>query len=237
MKYQRIMLKLSGEGLMGYQSFGIDPSVMDSIADEIVGLHKAGVKVAITVGGGNIFRGVSGASAGMNRIEADHMGMLATIINAIAIRDVLVRKGVPSTVMSAVHMPTICEPFIQAKALNYYNKGNVLIFAAGTGNPFFTTDSGAALRASEMECDAILKATQVDGVYTADPKKDPSAKKYDVISYEEVLAKDLRVMDMAAVSIAKESNIPLIVFALKDKNAMLDVVNGKGSFTIVQGEK
>ncbi len=236
MKYQRIMLKLSGEGLMGYQSFGIDPVVMEDIADEIVSVYNKGVKIAVTVGGGNIFRGVSGSSAGMNRVEADHMGMLATIINAIAMRDVLTRKGVPTIVMSAVHMPTICEPFIQSKALHRFKKGTVIIFAAGTGNPFFTTDSGAALRAAEMECDAILKATQVDGVYSDDPKKNPDAKRYDSITYDEVLTKNLKVMDMAAVALAKESNIPLIVFSLKDKGTMLEVLEGKGKCTIVQGE-
>ncbi len=236
MKYQRIMLKLSGEGLMGYQSFGIDPVVIDEIAEEIVEAHKSGVKIALTVGGGNIFRGVSGASAGMNRVEADHMGMLATIINAIAVRDVLTRKGVEAVVMSAVHMPTICEPFIQAKALHSFNKGKIIIFAAGTGNPFFTTDSGAALRAAEMECDAIFKATQVDGIYTDDPKKNPNAIKYDKITYDEVLSKNLRFMDLTAVALAKDANIPVIVFALKNKNAMINVIQGKGDYTIVQGE-
>ncbi len=236
MKYQRVMLKLSGEGLMGYQSFGIDPVVIDDMADEIVAVHNAGIKISLTVGGGNIFRGVSGSSVGMNRVEADHMGMLATVINAIAIRDVLTRKGIPAIVMSAVHMPTICEPFIQAKALKYFNQNTVIIFAAGTGNPFFTTDSGAALRASEMECDVLLKATQVDGIYDKDPKTNPDAIRYDVITYDEVLTKNLKVMDMAAVALAKDMSIPLVVFSLKEKGSMLQVLQGQGKYTIVQGE-
>ena len=233
MKYKRIMLKLSGEGLMGDKSFGLDENMLSSIADEIKAVHDAGVQVAIVIGGGNIFRGLSGAAGGMDRVRADHMGMLATVINSLALQDALERKGVSARVVSGVVMPTICEPYVQPRVKKKLADGSVIIFAAGTGNPFFTTDTGAALRAAEMGCEAIFKATQVDGVYSADPKKDKNAVRYEKVSYDEVLVKQLKVMDAAAIALARDNNISIVVFSMHEKKALYRALAGEGAFTLI----
>lgn len=231
--YRRVLLKLSGEGLMGSGEYGLDPATLDRIADEVKVVHDMGVEVALVIGGGNIFRGVSKAAEGIERTSADHMGMLATVINALAMQSTLEAKGVATRVLSAIPMTTVCEPYIRRRAARHMEKGRVVIFAAGTGNPFFTTDTAAALRASEMGCDALLKGTQVDGVYTADPKTDPDATRYDKLSYQDVLAQDLRVMDTAAIALARENKVPILVFSIHNPGAFADVVSGKGKFTIV----
>lgn len=233
MKYKRIMLKLSGEGLMGDKSFGLDENMLSSIADEIKAVHDAGVQVAIVIGGGNIFRGLSGAAGGMDRVRADHMGMLATVINSLALQDALERKGVSARVVSGVVMPTICEPYVQPRVKKKLADGSVIIFAAGTGNPFFTTDTGAALRAAEMGCEAIFKATQVDGVYSSDPKKDKNAVRYEKVSYDEVLVKQLKVMDAAAIALARDNNISIVVFSMHEKRALYRALAGEGAFTVI----
>lgn len=231
MKFKRILLKLSGEGLMGEKSFGLDENKLMELAQEIKQVHQEGVQVALVIGGGNIFRGLSGAAGGMDRVSADHMGMLATIINSLAMQDALTRNGVPARVISGVVMPTICEPYIQRKAKHHMEKGEVVIFAAGTGNPFFTTDTGAALRAAEMGCEAIFKATQVDGVYSADPKKDKNAVRFEKVSYDEVLVKNLKVMDAAAIALARDNNIAIVVFSMHGKGALHRALSGEGAFT------
>lgn len=232
-KYKRVLVKLSGEALMGDRDYGLDPTVVDRVAAEIKDVVAKGVEVCVVIGGGNIFRGISGAASGMERATADYMGMLATSINALAMQNALEKVEVQTRVLSAIPMETICEPYIRRRAMRHMEKGRVVIFAAGTGNPFFTTDTAAALRASEMGCDAIIKATKVDGVYTADPKKDPKATRYDTLSYLEVLTKDLGVMDASAVTLARQSRIPIIVFSIFTHGALAEVVQGKGRFTIV----
>ena len=233
MKYNRILLKLSGEGLRGNKSFGLDESMLASIAEEIKIVHDAGVQMAIVIGGGNIFRGLSGAAGGMDRVRADHMGMLATVINSLAMQDALERIGVPARVVSGVMMPTICEPYVQPRVKKKLTDGSVIIFAAGTGNPFFTTDTGAALRAAEMGCEAIFKATQVDGVYSADPKKDKNAVRYEKVSYDEVLIKNLKVMDASAIALARDNNISIVVFSMHEKKALYRALAGEGAFTVI----
>ena len=233
MKYKRILLKLSGEGLMGDKSFGLDENKLFSIAEEIKTVHKKGLQIALVIGGGNIFRGLSGAAKGMDRVSGDHMGMLATVINSLAMQDALNRVGVPARVVSGVTMPTICESYIHRKAKSNLESGDVVIFAAGTGNPYFTTETGAALRAAEMQCGAILKATQVDGVYTADPKKDKNAVRLEKVSYDEVLTKNLKVMDATAIALAKENSIAIIVFSMHEKGALERVLDEKGAFTCI----
>tara|TARA_R110001583_G_scaffold85564_1_gene224171 strand:- start:66306 stop:67160 length:855 start_codon:yes stop_codon:yes gene_type:complete len=233
LKFRRVLLKLSGEGLLGKQQYGLDPDTVDRIASEIKIVHDMGAEVCMVIGGGNIFRGVKGASQGMERATADYMGMLATIMNALAVQNALERHGVPTRVQSAIPMSSVCEPYIRRRAVRHMEKGRVVIFAAGTGNPFFTTDTAAALRAVEMGCDALLKGTQVDGVYTADPKTHPDAVRYDSLTYMDVLAKDLRVMDASAISLARENDIPVIVFSLHNPGAFADVVCAKGTFTII----
>lgn len=233
MKYKRIMLKLSGEGLMGEKTFGLDENMLSALADEIKAVHDAGVQIAIVIGGGNIFRGLSGAAGGMDRVRADHMGMLATVINSLALQDALERKGVSARVVSGVVMPTICEPYVQPRVKKKLADGSVIIFAAGTGNPFFTTDTGAALRAAEMGCEAIFKATQVDGVYSADPKKDKNAVRYEKVSYDEVLVKQLKVMDAAAIALARDNNISIVVFSMHEKKALYNALAGEGAFTVI----
>lgn len=218
---------------MGDRSYGLDPNYVARVADEVKGVMELGAQVCLVVGGGNIFRGVSGAAEGMERATADQMGMLATVINALAMRSALQDTGVECRVMSAIPMNNVCEPFIRQKALRHLEKGRVVIFAAGTGNPFFTTDTAAALRASEMNCDALLKGTKVDGVYNADPAKDPNAVRYDRLSFHQVLAEDLNVMDHAAISLARENHIPILVFSLNEIGSMASVVQQKGQFTIV----
>ncbi|MBN9018941.1 MAG: UMP kinase [Rhizobiales bacterium] len=231
--YRRVLLKVSGEALLGSQPFGIDEAVIDRIAREIGEAVTLGVEVGLVVGGGNIFRGMSIAKAGGNRVAGDHMGMLATVMNAIGLHEGLERRGISSRIFSAVPMPTICETFSQQRAERALKRGRVAIFAGGTGNPFFTTDSGAALRAAEMGCDALFKGTNVDGVYSADPKKDPNAVRFDRVSYKEVLSLGLQVMDAAAVALARDNHIPLIVFSIKEPGAFVDVLRGHGRATII----
>ena len=233
LKYKRVLLKISGEALMGPESFGIHQETVERIAREIRDGIALGVELCLVIGGGNIFRGLSMAENGMERASADYMGMLATVMNALAMQNALERIGVNTRVMSAIEMTSVCEPYIRRRALRHMEKGRVVIFAAGTGNPFFTTDSGAALRAAEMGCDALMKGTQVDGVYSADPKKDPNAKRYDRLTYMDVLGKDLKVMDQAAISLTRESNIPIIVFPLADKGSVVGALNGTGTFTLI----
>jgi len=232
--YKRILIKLSGEGLMGDKAFGMSPDVLKKLARDIKNVYDLGVEICIVVGGGNIFRGAKEASEGINRSVADQVGMLGTIMNALYIQDALETIDVPVRVMSGLNVPQVCEPYMYRKALKHLARGRVVIFAGGTGSPYFTTDTAAALRSSEMQCDALLKATQVDGVYTADPKKDPKAKRYETVSYDEVLKKSLRVMDLTAITLVKESGIPIVVFELKNKNAFLEAVCGKGKFTIIK---
>lgn len=234
--YKRILLKLSGEGLMGDKSFGMSAEVIENLARQIKAVHDAGVEVCVVVGGGNIFRGAKEASKGMNRTVADHVGMLATVMNALYIQNALEKNGTPARVLSGLNIPEVCEHYVYRRALRHLEKGRVVIFAAGTGNPYFTTDTGAALRASEMQCDVLLKATQVDGVYDSDPKVNPQAVRYDTVSYDEVIEKQLKVMDIAAIALARENNIPVVVFAQSGKDSLEKVVSGKGNFTVIKKE-
>ncbi|MGH1420571.1 MAG: UMP kinase [Hyphomonas sp.] len=236
LRYKRVLLKLSGEALMGDQQFGIDIPTCEKFAKSIAEAQAAGTQICLVIGGGNIFRGVAGAAKGMERAQADSMGMLATIMNALAMQSVLESLGVPTRVQSAISMPAICEPYIRRRAQRHMEKGRVVIFAAGIGNPFFTTDTGAALRAIEMDCDALLKGTQVNGVYTADPKQDSSAKRYEQVDYQEVMVKNLKVMDQSAVALMRDNNIPIVVFSLKDEGALLNVLHGKGTSTVISNE-
>jgi uridylate kinase len=231
--YRRVLLKVSGEALMGEQPYGIDPAVIDRIAADVLTVRNLGVEVALVVGGGNIFRGVSGAADGIERATADYMGMLATVMNALAMQAALERLEVPTRVLSAIPMSAVCEPYVRRRAERHLERGRVVIFAAGTGNPFFTTDTAAALRASEMNCEALMKGTQVNGVYSADPNVDPNAERYSRLNYLEVLARDLNVMDASAVSLARENKIPIIVFSIREAGGFADVVSGKGTYTIV----
>lgn len=237
LKYKRVLLKLSGEALMGDQDFGIDMSFVDQIAGQIKEAWSQGAEICLVIGGGNIFRGVSGAAQGMNRSSADYMGMLATVMNALAMANALEELSIPTRVLSAIPMPTVCEPFVGPRARAHLGKGRVVIFAAGTGNPFFTTDTGAALRAAEMGCEALLKGTQVDGVYDSDPNKNLDAKKYSNVSFTDVLAKDLKVMDAAAIALARDNNIPIIVYSMTQDEGLMGILKGEGSFTIVNDQK
>ncbi|WP_181701834.1 UMP kinase [Chthonobacter albigriseus] len=231
--YRRVLLKLSGEALMGDRGFGIDPKVVERLASEIVQAHQLGVQVGVVVGGGNIFRGVKVAAEGGDRTTGDYLGMLATVMNALAVRSAIDRLGVSAVVLSAIAIPALCETFTQREALKHFAENKVLVFAGGTGNPFFTTDSGAALRAAEMNCDALLKGTQVDGVYTADPKKDPTATRYERLTHQEVLAKNLQVMDAAAIALARDNRIPVIVFSVHESGSFVDVLTGHGRSTVI----
>ncbi len=231
--YRRVLLKLSGEALMGKGEYGLEPETVKRLALEIKSVHTQGVQLCLVIGGGNIFRGVSGAAAGMERASADYMGMLATVINSLALQSTLEGVGVPTRVLSAIPMATVCEPYIRRRAIRHMEKGRVVVCAAGTGNPYFTTDTAAALRAAEMDCDALLKGTQVDGVYSADPKKVKDATRYERLTYLECLSRDLQVMDASAISLARENNIPILVFSLHNPGALADVVFGKGRFTII----
>lgn len=235
-KFRRVLLKVSGEALMGASDYGIDFATVDRIAREIQEVRQLGVEVCLVVGGGNIFRGVSGATKGMARASADYMGMLATVINALAMQHALERQQIETRVLSAIPMSSVCEPYIRRRAVRHLEKGRVVIFAGGTGNPFFTTDTTAALRAAEMGCDALFKGTQVDGVYSSDPKRDPSAKRFPKLKYMEVLSKDLKVMDAAAISLARENRIPIIVFSLHTPSGFAKVIGGEGKFTLIQGD-
>jgi uridylate kinase len=235
--YRRVLLKLSGEALMGEREYGLDTDMVSRIARDIGDVVAMGVQVCAVIGGGNIFRGVSGASKGMDRAQADYMGMLATVMNALAMQNALERLDVATRVQSAIPMSSVCEPYIRRRAERHMEKGRVVIFGAGTGNPFFTTDTAAALRAAEMNCDALLKGTQVDGVYSADPRKVPDAERYDRLSYHDVLAKDLQVMDAAAISLARENRLPIIVFNIHAAGAFAQVMRGEGKFTRIVEER
>ncbi len=231
--FKRVLLKISGEALMGSKPFGIDMAMVERVAGEIAAAHGRGHQIGLVIGGGNIFRGVAGAAGGMERASADYMGMLATVMNALAMQNALEKKGLDARVMSAIPMPTVCESFARARAERHLEKGKVVLFAAGTGSPYFTTDTGAALRAAEMHCDALLKGTSVDGVYSADPKTHPQATRFDTITYDEVLRRNLKVMDAAAIALARDNGIPLAVFSIRDEGALLDVLQGRGTFTTV----
>ncbi len=235
-KFSRVLLKLSGEALMGDQDYGLDPAKLEIIAKQVQSVTGLGVQVCVVIGGGNIFRGISGAAKGLERGTADYMGMLATVINALALQGALEGLGTHTRVQSAIPMDTVCEPYIRRRADRHMAKGRVVIFAAGTGNPYFTTDTAAALRAVEMGCDAMFKGTQVDGVYSADPRTDKDAIRYDRLSYTEVLSRDLRVMDASAIALARENNIPILVFSLHNPGAFADVVGRNGTYTIINGE-
>ncbi len=231
--YKRVLLKVSGEALMGTRDYGLDTAVCRRIAEDVKGVVELGVEVCLVIGGGNIFRGVAGAASGMDRAQADSIGMLATVMNALAMQSALEKVGVPTRVQSAIPMQSVCEPFIRRRAVRHMEKGRAVIFAAGTGNPFFTTDTAAALRAAEMGCDALLKGTQVDGVYSADPRKNPNAERYVSLTYLDMLSRDLAVMDAAAISLARENHLPIIVFNIHEPGAFTAVMKGEGRFTTV----
>ena len=231
--YKRILLKISGESLMGEDAYGIDVGTVDRIASEVSQACNLGIQLCLVIGGGNIFRGLAGSAKGMDRTSADYMGMLATVMNALAMQNSLEQLDVPVRVQSALTISAVCEPYIRRRATRHLEKGRVVIFAAGTGNPFFTTDTAAALRASEMNCEVLLKGTRVDGVYSSDPEKDKTASRYDKLSYMEVLSKDLRVMDAAAISLARENAIPILVFSIETPGEFQRVVRHQGRFTIV----
>lgn len=231
--YKRVLLKISGEALMGQREYGLDTETVSRIAQEVKAVVETGIEICLVIGGGNIFRGVSGAASGMDRSAADHMGMLATVINALAVQSALERAGVETRVQSAIPMNAVCEPYIRRRAIRHMQKGRVVIFAAGTGNPFFTTDTAAALRAAEMNCNALLKGTQVDGVYSADPHKVSDAERYDRLAYIDVLSRDLRVMDASAIALSRENGIPILVFSIHNPGSLAEVVRGNGTFTII----
>ena len=233
--YRRVVLKLSGEALMGCEDYGIDPLVIQRLAREVLEAQQAGVEIALVVGGGNIFRGAGLAAGGMDRVTGDHMGMLATVINALAMQDALEKLGAKARVMSAIKINDVCEDYIRRRAIRHLEKGRLVIFAAGTGNPFFTTDSGAALRAIEIGADLLLKATKVDGVYDKDPKKHSDAVRFDTLTYDEVLARNLQVMDTAAFALARDSDLPLRIFDMSQPGELLKILRGENIGTLVQG--
>jgi uridylate kinase len=233
LRYKRVLLKISGEALMGNREFGLDPEIVKRIAGEVKAAVGLGAELCLVIGGGNIFRGIAGAAQGMQRASADYMGMLATVINALAMQNALEQLGVQTRVQSAIPMATVCEPYIRRRAQRHLEKGRVVIFAAGTGSPFFTTDTAAALRASEMGCQALMKGTRVDGVYSADPMKDSKAQRFERLSHLDVLSRDLKVMDAAAVSLARENRIPILVFSIHQPGGFAEVLTGKGKFTII----
>ncbi len=236
-RFNRILLKLSGEALMGQGQLGIDPDTVAGLASEIAAAKEQGHELCLVVGGGNIFRGVAAAARGFDRASADYMGMLATVMNALALQNALERAGVDTRVQSAIPMAAVSEPYIRRRALRHIEKGRIVLFAAGTGNPYFTTDTAAALRAAEMSCDALFKGTSVDGVYTADPKQDASATRYDHLSFNRVLGDDLKVMDAAAVALCRDNNIPIVVFNIRQPGNLAEVLAGRGKATIVQNEE
>ena len=235
-RFKRILLKLSGEVLMGQGQFGIDPDTCERVALEVKDAKESGLEICMVVGGGNIFRGLAGAAQGFDRASADYMGMLATAMNALAMQNALEKIGVDTRVQSAIPMASVCEPYIRRRAERHMEKGRVVLFAAGTGLPFFTTDTTAALRAAEMQCDALFKGTSVDGVYDADPKKVKTAKRYDTLSYDRVLADNLKVMDASAVALCRDNDIPIVVFNIRDAGNLTRVLRGEGTSTIVQNE-
>jgi len=234
-KLKRVLLKISGESLMGVGSYGIDVSTVDRVAKEISQVCRLGIEVCLVIGAGNIFRGLSGAAAGMDRTSADYMGMLATVMNSLAMQNSLERLGFQTRIQSAISMTEVCETYTRRRAIRHMEKNRIVIFAAGTGNPYFTTDTAAALRASEMDCDAIFKGTKVDGIYDKDPIEYNEAIKFEKITYSDVLSKNLRVLDSSAVSLARENNIPIIVFSIKENNSFLNILKGKGSCSVVEG--
>lgn len=231
--YKRVLLKVSGEALMGNREYGIDLDTVGRVADDVIACLNAGVQMALVIGGGNIFRGVAGAAKGMDRVSADHMGILATVMNALAMQGVLQAKGIDARVLSAIAMPTVCETYSRDKAVHHLDHGRVVICAAGTGLPFFTTDTGAALRAAEMACNALFKGTSVDGIYSADPKLHPDAERYDRLTYTDILSRDLRIMDPAAIALARDNAIPVVVFSIRTPGAVLEVLRGRGRATTV----
>ena len=235
LRYRRVLVKLSGEALAGGKGYGIDLDVLKPIARDIAEVAAAGAEICLVVGAGNIYRGLMASEGGMDRARADYMGMLATVMNALALQTAIEREGTTARVLSAIPMPTVCEAYIRDKALDHLDKGRVVIFAGGTGNPYFTTDTAAALRAAEMGCNALLKATQVDGVYSADPEKTPNARRYDRLTYDDVLKQDLRIMDGAAIALARDNRIPIIVFSIKSQGGLAAVLQGKGSSTTIDG--
>ena len=235
-RYKRVLIKLSGEVLMGNQAFGIDPGFVAELAGEVKAAKETGLEICLVIGGGNIFRGMAGAAQGMDRAQADYMGMLATVMNALAMQNALEQLGVPTRVQSAIEMDKVCEPVIRRRAERHLEKGRVVIFAAGVGAPYFTTDSGAALRAAEMKCDALLKGTSVDGVYDSDPKINSTAKRFDTVSYDTVLAENLKVMDASAVALCRDNKIPIVVFSIRERGNLARVLVGEGTRTIVQQE-
>lgn len=236
-RFNRILLKLSGEALMGQGQFGIDPQAVNGLAGEIAAAKELGHQLCLVVGGGNIFRGMAAAAKGFDRTSADYMGMLATVMNALALQNALESAGVDTRVLSAIPMSAVCEPYIRRRAMRHMEKGRIVLFAAGTGNPYFTTDTAAALRAAEMGCDALFKGTSVDGVYTADPKKDSGATRYDQLSFHKVLSDDLKVMDAAAVALCRDNNIPIVVFNVRQPGNLAQVLSGGGTATIVQNKE
>jgi len=233
-KFKRVMLKISGEALMGDTAFGLHPPTVERIAKELKAVHDANVEICVVIGGGNIFRGLSGSAQGMERTTADYMGMLATVMNALAMQGALEAMGVHTRVISAIPMDQVCEPYIRRRAVRHLEKGRICIFAAGTGNPYFTTDTAATLRASEMACEGIFKGTQVDGIYDKDPQKFDDAVRYDRVTYDEVLQKNLRVMDASAIALARDNKLPIVVFKLEEKGGMVDIIRGHGQYTVVQ---
>jgi uridylate kinase len=235
-KFRRVLLKLSGEALLGDRDYGLSAKMVDQVAADIAAVSHDGAEVCVVIGGGNIFRGISAAAAGLERTSADYMGMLATVMNALALQNAIEQQGMATRVLSAIPMDTVCEPYIRRRALRHLEKGRIVIFAAGTGNPFFTTDTAAALRASEMGCDGLFKGTKVDGVYSADPMTDESAERYDRLSYMDVLSRDLRVMDASAIALARENDIPILVFSIQNAGAFADAVRGEGAFSVIGSE-
>ena len=233
--YRRVMLKISGEALMGDQGFGLHPPTVQRIAQEVKAVHDDGVEVCMVIGGGNIFRGLSGSAQGMERTTADYMGMLATVMNALGMQSALEQLGIHTRVISAIPMDQVCEPYIRRRAVRHLEKKRVCIFAAGTGNPYFTTDTAATLRASEMGCEGVFKGTKVDGVYDKDPKKFPDAKRYQTVSYDEALEKNLGVMDATAIALARDNKLPIIVFSLDEPGGFRTILGGRGTYTRVQG--
>ncbi|MEM9147637.1 MAG: UMP kinase [Pseudomonadota bacterium] len=231
--FSRILLKISGEALMGQQGFGLDPTTVSRIASEIRDAHAHGIEICLVIGGGNIFRGLSASAKGMERTQADYMGMLATVMNALGMQSALESVGVHTRVLSAIPMETVCEPYIRRRAIRHLEKGRVVIFAAGTGNPYFTTDTAATLRGIEMNCDAILKGTQVDGVYDSDPQTNSAARRFSDISYQEVLTRNLKVMDASAIALARDNSLPIVVFSLHENGGLSEVLLGRGRFTRV----
>ncbi|MFL2801759.1 MAG: UMP kinase [Paracoccaceae bacterium] len=232
-KYSRVLIKISGETLMGESQFGLDPPTVDLVAKDIIGVHELGVEICLVIGGGNIFRGLQGSAKGMERTTADYMGMLATVMNALAMQSALENYGIYTRVMSAISVDQICEPYIRRRAVRHLEKKRVCIFAAGTGNPYFTTDTAATLRATEMNCEAIFKGTNVDGIYNKDPKTNSDAVKYAEVTYDQILQQNLKVMDASAVALARDNKIPIVVFSLKNFGNMKEVIQGNGRFTIV----